>query len=142
MFKSLFNRRKNVVTGKPSLSAAELEEIEEQLILSDIGPTTATRIVEGMREWLKRADRGSVDPEGPARQALKEVLSEMLRVDSEARAAAQPPTLPMLIIVVGVNGTGKTTSIAKLAHMHMAQGKRVLLAAAEMSPGGGRFSVQ
>jgi fused signal recognition particle receptor len=129
MFRSLFKKIQSIVTGKPSLSGQELEEIEEQLILSDVGPATAARIVEGMQEWLKEAERGTIDPDGPARQALKEVISEMLRAGSRERP--EPPAPPVLIIIVGVNGTGKTTSIAKLAHMYMAQGKKVLLAAAD-----------
>jgi fused signal recognition particle receptor len=131
MFRSLFRKVKSVLTGRPSLSDEEVGQIEEQLILSDVGPGTAANIVGGMRELLKTADKGELDREHAAQEALKRVLAGMLQVEigSEEVPGAKSP--PILVIVVGVNGTGKTTSIAKLAHMHRSQGKKVLLAAAD-----------
>lgn len=107
------------------------EELEELLISADVGVGTSTKLIERVRERVGRERLG----EGPqVRSALKEEMMSMLRVDAP-RDAIQPislaPSGPTVILMVGVNGTGKTLSIAKLAYCFKEQGKRVILAAAD-----------
>lgn len=110
------------------------EELEETLIAADTGVETTLKILGAVRERVK--EDGIGDPEGALR-ALKEELKRVLDVDTGRgriwhRDGAQgPEPRPAVILVVGVNGTGKTTSIGKLAHTYRAQGKRVVLAAAD-----------
>ena len=107
------------------------EELEETLILADLGGATSARIVEELRDAAGRGAGADA-----VRAALREQLIELLeRPTSEgtiwsANGAAEPPT-PHVILVVGVNGAGKTTSIAKLAHALTEEGQTVLLAAAD-----------
>lgn len=101
-----------------------LEELEEILICADVGYETTEEIIERMREKIK--DERISDPD-TARQALKQILREMLG-DSEELTVVSPLTV---ILVIGVNGVGKTTSIAKMAGRFKDEGKKVLLAAAD-----------
>ena len=106
------------------------EELEETLILADVGGATSARIVEELRD---AAGRGT-DAES-VRAALRQQLIDLLERPTSDCAlwppAALPPATPHVILVVGVNGAGKTTSIAKLAHALGGEGQRVLLAAAD-----------
>ena len=101
------------------------EELEETLILADLGVETAATAIERLREETKaHALRGG----DALREALAEILTEILTVGD---AEMQLDTKPAVILVIGVNGVGKTTTIGKLA-MHYAQaGKKVLLAAGD-----------
>jgi len=107
------------------------EELEELLISADVGVNTTAKLIEKVRDRV-REERLREGPE--VRFALKEEMVAMLRVDA-LRQATQPislaPSGPTVILVVGVNGTGKTLSIAKLAYSFKEQGKRVILAAAD-----------
>jgi fused signal recognition particle receptor len=103
-----------------------LEELEEVLITSDIGITTAERILDRLREKMKSGD---VDP-----ASLREVLRQQIRelLESVAAPLGPRPTEGLwVILVVGVNGSGKTTTIGKLASKLKGEGLRVLLAAAD-----------
>ena len=109
------------------------EELEEILIGADTGVETALRILDRVRDRVRR--EGLKRPE-EARAALKEELVALLEsARSEGRLfgpqAAPPLPKPAVVLVVGVNGTGKTTSIAKLAHLARQEGYAVLLAAAD-----------
>ena len=103
------------------------DELEELLISADVGMATTHKLVERVKQRVKaeKLDEGS-----QVRSALKEEMVNLLRVDAGARSV---PGLdnPQLILVVGVNGSGKTTSIAKLAHGFKNEGKKVILAAAD-----------
>ncbi|MCI8590634.1 MAG: signal recognition particle-docking protein FtsY [Clostridiales bacterium] len=101
-----------------------LEELEEILICADVGYETTEEIISQMREKMKE-ERIS-DPE-TAKAALKQILRNMLG-DAESLSLQ---TTPLVILVIGVNGVGKTTSIAKMANLFKQDGKRVLLAAAD-----------
>lgn len=94
------------------------------MICADVGYETTEEIIERMREKIK--DERISDPD-TARQALKQILREMLG-DSEELTVVSPLTV---ILVIGVNGVGKTTSIAKMAGRFKDEGKKVLLAAAD-----------
>lgn len=100
------------------------EELEETLILSDVGMVTAQKITGELRTQVKK--RNVSDPQA-VKGLLAEIIAEMLRGDE----ALNISTTPSIILVIGVNGAGKTTSIGKLAAGLKAQGKKVLLGAAD-----------
>jgi fused signal recognition particle receptor len=101
------------------------DELEETLILADAGVDTATDAVEKLREVVKaRGLRGGEEVRG----ALQEILAELLEVGSHD---LKLDTKPSVILMVGVNGVGKTTTIGKLASKMTAEGKRVLLCAGD-----------
>lgn len=103
------------------------EEIEERLLLADVGIDTTQRIVDGLR---KRAKKIAADDSEGLRNALKDELEEILR---PAAIALDIPNdkRPFVILMVGVNGSGKTTTIGKLAHRFKQQGLSVMLAAGD-----------
>lgn len=101
-----------------------LEELEEVLILSDVGASTAAEIVAELRRRIKQT--GVADP-AKLKGMLREIVTEMLRGDAALSLAAKPS----VILIIGVNGGGKTTSIGKLAAKLRGDGKDVLLCAAD-----------
>lgn len=107
------------------LTDADWDELEELLVAADLGPVLAMELLDELREAV-RAD-GTSDPD-EARTLLAARLREALG-GHEAEFASGPP--PQVVIVVGVNGAGKTTSIAKLAHLLQSNGHNVLLAAGD-----------
>jgi len=110
------------------------EELEETLVSADTGASTTIKVIDDGREKVKR--QGVKDPE-EALGILKEDLIATLEVDTgrgriwqrNGQASALPR--PAIVLVVGVNGTGKTTSIGKMAHAYKAEGKKLVLAAAD-----------
>ena len=102
-----------------------LEELEEALILSDVGATTATNIIGKLRLTIKR---NKIEDADLVKEELrKEIASVLNSNDNELKLE----TTPSVILVVGVNGAGKTTSIGKMAANFKAEGKKVLVAAAD-----------
>ena len=101
------------------------DELEESLILADLGATVAHDAVKKLRDvvYQKSIQRGD-----DVKQALREILIEKLNVGD---TALDLTTQPSVVLVIGVNGVGKTTSIGKLAHSLKGEGKRVLLCAAD-----------
>ena len=110
---------------RSKLTESDWDELEELLIAADLGPTLAMELLDELRE-LVRAD-GTSDPDA-ARALLAARLTEALG-GRDAQFASGPP--PQVVFVVGVNGAGKTTSIAKLAHLLRSNGHEVLLAAGD-----------
>jgi len=100
------------------------EQLEEILIMSDAGMRTAMEIIESLRE---RAKKQKIKSAGGVKSALRGIVAELLSGGEEVDMI----TMPAIILVIGVNGVGKTTSIGKLAAMYNAQGKKVLLGAAD-----------
>ena len=100
------------------------EELEELLVMGDVGVPTAQKICEELRVRVKK--EGITDPK-EINRLLEEVITEMLSGGEELDVS----TSPSIILVIGVNGVGKTTTIGKLANNLRLQGKRVLLAAAD-----------
>ena len=100
------------------------DELEESLIMADVGAVTSARICENLRKKVK--EEGLSDP-AAVKGALKEIIAQMLAGDEALNLA----TKPSIILVIGVNGVGKTTTIGKLAHNLHEDGKKVLLAAAD-----------
>ena len=101
------------------------EELEESMILADMGVETSCKAVELLRERVKEEKLRDAEE---IRNALKDILVEMLNVGDTALKLG---TRPSVVLVIGVNGVGKTTTIGKLAHALSAQGKKVLLCAAD-----------
>ena len=100
------------------------DELEESLIMADVGAVTSARICENLHKKVK--EEGLSDP-ASVKGALKEIIAQMLAGDE----ALNLSTKPSIILVIGVNGVGKTTTIGKLAHNLHEDGKKVLLAAAD-----------
>lgn len=100
------------------------DDLEEQLILADTGADVAMRLVEELRQEVRRKH---LKTGADALEALKGIIREMLRANGEMQLSGRPA----VVLVIGVNGVGKTTSIAKLAHLYKQQGKRVMLAAGD-----------
>ncbi len=101
-----------------------IEELEEQLIMADVGVKTADKICTTLREKIKQ--RGITDP-AQIKSLLKEIVGEILKGDNSLNLSQKPA----VVLVIGVNGVGKTTSIGKIATNIKNQGKSVLLAAAD-----------
>lgn len=100
------------------------EELEELLVMGDVGVHTAEKICEELKARVKK--EGIKDPE-EINRLLEETVSEMLKGGEELDIS----TTPSIILVIGVNGVGKTTTIGKLANSLSKQGKKVILAAAD-----------
>ena len=115
----------NVFSGFSEIDDDFYDELEESLILADLGVDTATTAVERMRKVIRQEHYKTTQE---AKQALKDILVDMLCVgDPELHL----DTKPSVILVIGVNGVGKTTTIGKLATQFTKQGKNVLLVAAD-----------
>jgi fused signal recognition particle receptor len=122
----LVNRIEDLVQGKKEIDAELLEELEMALIGADVGVRTATEVLDAVRDQVSRhqlSDAGQLKTE--IRRHLHEILT---RADQPALRVHEPPEV---ILVVGVNGTGKTTTIGKLTRHLAEDGKKVLLCAAD-----------
>ena len=114
-----------VFTGFSEIDDDFYDELEESLILADLGMDTALKAMDGLRDKVKEQRLKTTEE---ARTALRQVLEEMLDVGS---AELDLSTTPAVVLVIGVNGVGKTTSIGKIAHQLKSEGKKVLLCAAD-----------
>lgn len=110
----------------PRIDEGFLEELEEVLISADIGVATTTAIVEDLRG--ASAEEKEARPEALYEILKTDIAKRLKAAEADEKIADAPPTV---ILVAGVNGTGKTTSIAKLARYHAEQGRKVLLAASD-----------
>ena len=127
--KSFFGRLQekieDVILMRPEVDEDMLEELEEALITSDIGMDTTEKIIRRLRDDVKRMNIRQ--PEGVKGQ-IKNIISELM---DKGEAHKLSDKSPLIILVVGVNGSGKTTSIAKIAYRLQKEGKSVLFAAAD-----------
>ena len=114
------------VSGKTRIDEETLEEIEERLIAADVGVNTTLDIISTLRENLQLRDRNDSQA---VLNCLKSELIERLQMNGSADTTSNQK--PYIIMVVGVNGVGKTTSIGKLANHFVQDGKRVVLGAAD-----------
>ena len=108
--------------------AADLEAMERLLLEADLGVAATTELVQGLEEEVRR---GRLKTEDDLRRALRDRLVELVDHSPNPGRLARAPSGPTVILMVGVNGTGKTTTIAKLAQRLMADNERVLLCAAD-----------
>jgi fused signal recognition particle receptor len=122
----LVARIEDVISGRKTIDADLLEELEYTLISADIGVATTEEILERIRE---RVDRKLINDASELRGLIREYLLEVLQTSDRPLAYVDEP--PAVVMVVGVNGAGKTTTIGKLASHLKAQGNTVLLCAAD-----------
>jgi fused signal recognition particle receptor len=128
---SLFSRLSRLITAKRKVDADVLDELEEILISSDVGVDTTLKIVERISARVKR---DAYETTEELNVILREEIAAMLAENSKTTATdIELPAdgRPYVIMVVGVNGVGKTTTIGKLAHRFTAEGKKVVLGAAD-----------
>ena len=107
-----------------SIDDSFYDDLEDQLILADAGADEADRLVTALRQRVRSEH---IKTAADAMAALKSIIVEELKADNEMDLSGRPA----VIMVIGVNGVGKTTSIAKLARLYKSQGKSVLLAAGD-----------
>jgi fused signal recognition particle receptor len=122
----LADRLEEAFSGRKEIDADLLEELEYALITADIGVSTTTEILESIRQ---RADRKQLsDP-----QQVKQLIAEHLLgvIEAAERPVPHVAEPPAVVMVVGVNGSGKTTTIGKLANRYKSEGRSVLLCAAD-----------
>ncbi len=132
MLRNLFRRVSDLFAGAGKATDELFDDLEEVLIASDVSAKVATQMVEQLRKQVREERARTV----PAVEHLFHAqIAEMLKRHATplATQTAQPP---LLYLIVGVNGTGKTTTIGKLAYRFQSEGKKVLLAAADTSRGG------
>lgn len=121
---SLVGSVNNIINSFTKIDEEFIEELEEILIMSDIGVHTAEAICESLRERIKE---NRITEPSEVKKLLKEILAEMIEGDCSLHL----DTKPSVIMVIGVNGVGKTTTIGKLAASLKDEGKTVMLAAAD-----------
>lgn len=122
---SINEKINNVFSAFRKVDEDLLEELEEALIMSDIGVDTSVKIINNLRNRIKRE---KIEDEEAVKNVLRE---EMKNILDEVPNSLNLNTKPSVILVVGVNGVGKTTSIGKIANRLKNNGKRVVLAAAD-----------
>jgi fused signal recognition particle receptor len=122
---NVFNKLSRAVAGKTAIDELALDDIEEALITSDIGVETTLKIISKLEE---RVSRDKYINTSDLNDFLKEEISLLMK---ESYDEIPKINGPYVIMVVGVNGVGKTTTIGKLAHQFKLQGKKVLLGAAD-----------
>ncbi len=123
--KALFN-----ILAKDQLSEADWEDVEDTLLLADVGAEASEQLVEELRNDARIS--GQSDP-AEVRAALKDKLLKLVGTDTDRRLNAdkEGANKPSVVIMVGVNGTGKTTTAGKLSRLLVSEGKQVMLGAAD-----------
>ena len=124
-FGKLSERIGDVIMGRPEIDEDMMDELEEILITSDIGMNTTMKIMEDLRKYIK--DNYITSPDR-IKDALAQVIAGLMDKGERNRLSDQTP---LVILMIGINGGGKTTSIAKIGHKLHEEGKTVLLAAAD-----------
>ena len=122
---SFDEKMNNVFSNFKKVDEELLEELEEALIMSDVGVETSTRIINNLREKIKKE---KIQDEEGVKNVLREEIQKVL---DEVDNSLHLDTIPSVILVVGVNGVGKTTSIGKIANRLKQEGKKVVIAAAD-----------
>lgn len=130
---NIASRLEDVVKGKKQIDAATLEELEEALISADIGVQTTMEIIENVR---KQVDRQALKDTDELKRTIKQQLLDILESAERARGVASELAVPddvrpYVMMIVGVNGVGKTTTIGKLAQRIKAEGNEILICAAD-----------
>lgn len=120
-----FVRRLDNLFYEGDIDEEFFEELEEALIMGDVGVETSLKLVEQLRQELQGK---RIRERCAARELLVQKLTELLEAPQEE---VEPPEPPLVIMLLGVNGSGKTTTAAKLAHLYREQGRKVLLVAGD-----------
>lgn len=126
--KGFFSRLANAILGKTTIDVEVLENIEEILISSDVGITTTVKIIEGLQ---KKVEETKGIKANDIYGLLKAEISNLLASSNSGNSVELPKEKPYVIMVVGVNGVGKTTTIGKLASHFKKSGLKVMLGAAD-----------
>lgn len=113
-----------VISENEDITDQLYDDLEEILILGDVGMNTSAEICEKLREYVSKHH---LKKSSQVKGAIKEIVSEMLEGGEDMGLI----TMPSIILVIGVNGVGKTTTIGKMAAMYKSQGKKVILGAAD-----------
>ena len=125
---SFFSKLSKAVAGKSKVDDAVLDDLEEVLVTSDVGVNTTLKIIDRIEERVARDKYlGTEELHGILKEEIAGLLSESTDTESELSADSKP----YVIMVVGVNGVGKTTTIGKLAHKFKSDGYSVMLGAAD-----------
>lgn len=131
-FAGLLGRSLDVLLGRGVMGEEDVERLEEALLSVDCGPAVAEALAEEMREWVRRAGPGV------RKEVVYEALAEKIAarlaspvVGRKAEETARPRETPRVVLFVGANGTGKTTTLAKLAAREIRAGRRALLGACD-----------
>ena len=129
--KSFFSKLGTAIAGKSKIDSEVLDELEEVLIRSDVGVNTTLKIIDALEE---RVAKNKYLGTSELSKILRDEITTLLKQHNENQVKGfevDLPHQPQVIMVVGVNGVGKTTTIGKLAHHYKAVGKKVLLGAAD-----------
>lgn len=124
-FRKFTERVTNVIIGNPNIDENFYEELEESLVISDIGIDTTSKIMDALR---KRVNAKYLTKPEEIKAALTEVIAEIVDKGDRNKICGD---YPLVILMIGINGGGKTTSIGKLANYFKERGQSVLLAAAD-----------
>ncbi len=124
---NLTERIQDAIEGKKQIDAEMLDELEAIMIGADIGVTTTNEILNSIRDQVSRQ---TLQDPNELRTAIKEELRRILRINYTPPTGI-PEGNPFVILIVGVNGVGKTTTIGKLAHRFNKNGKKVLMCASD-----------
>lgn len=128
----LVERIEEIVESKPTLDESVLNDLEATLITADIGVATTQEILNRLRQQIRQGTLRETSQLRPAvEQAMLSILERPAATTAAPKTKQPPAGMPYVLFVVGVNGVGKTTSIAKLAHYFLHQGHRPLLCAAD-----------
>jgi fused signal recognition particle receptor len=117
-----------LLTGKKSIDQDLLEELEGLLFSADLGVKTSSELIDGVQKGLKR---GELQEPEKVKDFIRQEVLRILQMGEKPLSIDLSQTKPFLFMVVGVNGVGKTTTIAKIAHQYSSQGKKVLIGAAD-----------
>jgi fused signal recognition particle receptor len=127
LFKGIFSKVDQLLTGRRPVDDELFDELEELLIQADLSIRTTTKLVDALRDATRKQRLGEVDE---IKTKLKSLLVDIL-AQGDGTGLKPPVDKPSVYVFVGVNGVGKTTTIAKLAHRFKKSGKRVILSAAD-----------
>lgn len=127
LFKGIFSKVDQLLTGRRPIDDELFDELEELLIQADLSIHTTTKLVDALREATRKEKLKESDE---IKDRLKNLLTDILAAN-DGSGIRKPSQRPGVYLFVGVNGVGKTTTIAKVAHMFKSSGYRVLLSAAD-----------
>lgn len=126
--KSFTEKIEKVIIGYADIDDDLLDELEDALIQADVGVKTSLSLMEDVRKGIKKKEINSPEDLKPF---LIKRITELLNEGADSDTTRLAPSGPTVILVIGVNGVGKTTTIGKLAHYYKDEGKSVMLAAAD-----------